>query len=130
MTEMFKRRQLVPVFITLVTLSYSLAKVFMYAQQELYLRTIFMALVGWTSYIVIHYLETGQLIDRRMDEKVMPNDDRNWMVLGLSAVLFSLGMAAGSLGVNQAETALATVGAATVMTGYFIAHYEFSELIV
>jgi hypothetical protein len=120
----------VSVFTGLVVLSYSLAKLFIYAQEELYLRTTAMAFLGWSSYLYIHYLETGQLIDRRKEEKKLPESESNWMVLGVSAVLFALGMAFGSLGVNAGETIPATVGAASVMTGYFVAHYEFSNIIV
>jgi len=111
-------------------LSASLAKVFIHAKNGLPLETTGAAAVGWIAYIAIHKSETGEFIDARLEEKKLPDHDKNWLHLALSAFLFALGMIYGANGVGAENTVQATAGAATVMTGYFIAHFEFSDHIV
>lgn len=128
--EFEKIKRIVIMSIGLIILSYALADIFISASQGLYPRSIFMALVAWLSYISVHYIETGRFIDPRKEEKQLPHSEKNWLMLILAAVFFCLGMSVGSVGVAKENLLLASLGAASLIMGYFIGHYEFTDLIV
>ncbi|QKQ98411.1 hypothetical protein GKQ38_02710 [Candidatus Nanohaloarchaea archaeon] len=94
------------------------------------LESIMLSGLAWSSYLVIHRVEAGVFIDPRQDNKVLPEDERNWLYLALSAALFSVGMIYGAQGVSNQNFIQSTLGAATLLLGYFIAHFEFSDKIV
>lgn len=123
-------RRLIGVSAGLFVLSYALADLFISAKQGMYFRSVLMALLAWIGYIWIHYVETGRFIDPRKPEKQLPDSERNWFMLVAAAVLFSAGMSVGSVGVARSNLPLAASGAASLITGYFVAHYEFTDLIV
>lgn len=123
-------KYLLGVLTGLATTSYALADLFLSASNGLYGRSVIMALVAWISYVSIHYVETGRFVDPRIEEKKLPESDRNWMMLLVAAFLFSAGMSAGSVGVARENIVLASSGAASLIIGYFLAHYEFTDVIV
>lgn len=86
--------------------------------------------LSWVSYLIIHYVETGVLIDSRENEKVLPDGDRNWLHLALSTVFFSVGMVLGAHGVTNERFLQSMIGASVLLLGYFVAHFEFSDNIV
>jgi hypothetical protein len=69
-------------------------------------------------------------VDLSADEKHLPSSEDNWVIFGLSSFLFVAGMAMGAAGVNQDNIVQSVFGAGILMTGYFIAHYEFNDKIV
>jgi hypothetical protein len=113
-----------------IVLSAGLAKLFLYAFQAQPVKSALTAGICWISYLAIHKSETGKLIDPRYEEKHLPEDERNWIHLGVSAALFAAGMIYGSAGVSSGYFLQAFLGASAVILGYFIAHLEFSDHIV
>lgn len=88
------------------------------------------ALITWISYSCIHKLVTGVPIDDRGIEKRLPSSDNQWVLLGFSALLFIGGTGMTAVGLNSSINSLTVVGVSTVLTGYFIAHYEVGDHIV
>lgn len=125
-----KLRYMAGILIGLIAISYSLADLFISARNALYARSVVMSLIAWFSYIGLHYLETGRFLDPGFDEKTLPSSERSWVMVSVAAVLFSSGMGVGAVGVSRQSTLLAASGAASLTVGYFIAHYEFTDLIV
>lgn len=113
-----------------VVLSFSLAALFINAKKGLILESVVPSFTSWLGYLLIHWSETGQIIDRPKKERELPESEKSWTSLVVSAVLFSLGMAFGSYGVFTEHIFIASAGAGTLLVGYFIAHLQFSEHVV
>ncbi|MFB6147381.1 MAG: hypothetical protein ABEJ66_00705 [Candidatus Nanohaloarchaea archaeon] len=111
-------------------LSVSLAYLFHFAKQAFILGSSAMSMTAWLCYIAIHQIETGVPVDLSADEKHLPSSEDNWVIFSLSSFLFVAGMAMGAAGVNQDNIIQSIFGAGILMTGYFIAHYEFNDKIV
>jgi hypothetical protein len=113
-----------------ILLSWSLAKIFIYARNASLKHSLGAAALAWVSYLLIHRSETGTFIDPRKEEKTLPEHDENWIRLIFSATLFASGMIYGATGVSSGNFPQAFTGAALLLIGYFIAHFEFSDHIV
>lgn len=113
-----------------VVLSFSLAYLFISAQAGRIVPTMMSALAAWFSYLIIHYVDTGEVIDTLKTEKHLPESDSDWTVFGLSSFLFITGMAFGGRAVSNTNLLEATMGAGILITGYFIAHDVLAENLV
>jgi len=118
------------ILIGFVAVSYSLASLFIYAKNGMLQESIFMSLTAWIGYLLIHYCETGVLVDSKPDEKHIPESDSNWIIFAIASSLFVLGMVIGSNGVRTENVLKAFAGASILIGGYFAAHYELTDCLV
>lgn len=130
MIELKSAKKYLGIVTGFLMVSYSLAQMFIYAKNGFTPGSVAMAFTGWTGYLMVHYAETGILVDPRADEKQMPRSDNNWLVFALASVLFVVGMSVGALGVKTSNVFQSFIGASIVIAGYFIAHYELTDCLV
>lgn len=123
-------RRVVKTVTGFLVLSFSLAALFITAKNGSVPKAVALAFTSWLGYILIHWSETGQIIDKPKKERKLPESERSWTALVVSAMLFALGMAFGSYGVFSEHLLIASTGAGTLLIGYFIAHLQFSDHVV
>lgn len=130
----FERKEIlstIVVFIPLCLMFFSsLAYVLIYAKAGMMFRAVAAAFITWMSYSGIHNLMIGVPVDDRDLEKELPSSENQWVLLGFSSLLFIGGTGMAAVGLNSSINSLTVAGVSSVLTGYFIAHYEVGDHIV
>ncbi|MDY6778294.1 MAG: hypothetical protein SVU32_06500 [Candidatus Nanohaloarchaea archaeon] len=109
--------------VAVFTLSYSLARGFIAAQQRQVLLVYPLAALAWTGYLVAHYCTEGIFLHPVQSESRLPTTRFEFAMTGVGAVLLLSGIGYFAVSVSSGSTLQGTFGALLFLAGYITTHY-------
>lgn len=117
-------------------LSFFLAHILIFAQQEEILKAIISTFLSWTGYLIAHYSDTGEIIDGLSENKDYRNIEKlekeeiKKLEAFLGITFFIFGTGALAYGVGTKMYLLTVSGSFTVIAGYLLTHEGFENVLL